>query len=72
VKIALASPPVDGRANEELQRFFATLFTVPLSSVQLVGGEHARDKRLLIAERDRTAILVVIERELAASKPPTS
>jgi uncharacterized protein (TIGR00251 family) len=72
VKLALASPPVDGRANEELRRFFATLFEVSPSAVQLVGGEHSRDKRVLIAERNSAAILAVIEQTLAASKPPAS
>ena len=69
VKLALASPPVDGRANEELQRFFSRLFEVSRSAVQITGGEHSRDKRVLIAERNSGAILAAIERELAASKP---
>ncbi|MFZ0517703.1 MAG: DUF167 domain-containing protein [Acidobacteriaceae bacterium] len=72
VKLALASPPVDGRANEELRRFFATLFGISRSAVQLVGGEHNRDKRVLIAERNGAAVLAVIERALVASKPPVS
>ena len=72
VKLALASPPVDGRANEELRRFFATLFEVSRSAVQLIGGEHSRDKRVLIAERNGAAILAVIEQALVASKPPVS
>jgi len=72
VKVALASPPIDGRANEELQRFFARLFEVSRGAVQFVGGEHTRDKRVLIAERNGVAILAVIERELAASKLPPS
>ena len=70
VKLALASPPVDDRANEELQRFFAKLFEVSRSAVKLVGGEHTRDKRVLIAGRDGAAILAVIEPLLTVSKPP--
>ena len=70
VKLALASPPVDDRANEELQRFFSKLFEVSRSAVKLVGGEHTRDKRVLIARRDGAAILTVIEPLLTASKPP--
>ena len=70
VKLALASPPVDGRANEELQRFFAKLFEVSRSAVKLVGGEHTRDKRVLIAGRDGAAILAVIEPLLTVSNPP--
>ncbi|MHB1959310.1 MAG: DUF167 domain-containing protein [Acidobacteriaceae bacterium] len=67
VKLALASPPVDGRANEEMQRFFAKLFGVPRSGVVLLAGEHARDKRVLIADRDAAVILAVIEQVLGDS-----
>jgi hypothetical protein len=72
VKLALASPPVEGRANEELQRFFAKLFKVSRRAVVLLAGEHARNKRVLIAERDGAAILAAIEQALAAAKPPAS
>jgi hypothetical protein len=70
VKLALASPPVDGRANEELQRFFAGLFEVSRGAVKLVNGEHTRDKRVLVAGLDGAAILAVIEPLLTVSKPP--
>jgi uncharacterized protein (TIGR00251 family) len=72
VKLALASPPVDGRANEELQGFFARLFEVSRSAVHLIGGEHSRDKRVLISGRDDAAILAVIERALTPAKMPLS
>lgn len=72
VKLALASPPVEGRANEELQRFFAKIFKVTRSAVVLLAGEHARNKRVLIAERDVAAILAAIEQALAASNPSLS
>lgn len=72
VKLALASPPVDGRANDELQRYFSTLFEVARSAIRVVAGEHTRDKRVSIAGRDSAAILAVIERALAATKPPGS
>ncbi len=68
VKLALALPPVDGRAIEELERFFAALFDVSRSTVKLVGGEHTRDKRVLTAEQNRAAIVTAIERKLAVSK----
>jgi hypothetical protein len=72
VKLALASPPVDGRANEEMQRFFARLFKVSRSAVVLLAGEHTRNKRILIAERDGAAILAVFERSITASNPASS
>ncbi len=44
LKVALAAPPVDGKANEALIRFFAELFQVPKSSVEIVSGSSSRNK----------------------------
>jgi hypothetical protein len=72
VKLALTSPPVDGRANEELQRFFAELFRDSRSTMVLIAGEHTRDKPVLIAQRDGAAILTAIQQALASSNVPSS
>jgi len=44
VKIRLAAPPVDGKANVELLRFLADAFGVPLRDVALVRGDSSRQK----------------------------
>lgn len=44
LKIRLAAPPVDGRANEVLLRFIADSFDVPLRNVELKQGVLSRDK----------------------------
>ena len=44
LKVAVAAPPVEGKANEALIRFFAELFEVPRSAVEIVSGEAARNK----------------------------
>jgi len=46
LKIRLAAPPVDGRANEALLRFIADFFKVPLRDVELKQGEQSRHKRV--------------------------
>jgi uncharacterized protein (TIGR00251 family) len=43
-KLALAAPPVDGKANEECLRFFAELARVPKSRVRIVSGATSRIK----------------------------
>jgi len=43
-KLALAAPPVDGKANEECVRFFADLAGVPKSRVRIVSGATNRMK----------------------------
>jgi hypothetical protein len=72
LKLALASPPVDGRANEELQQFFAKLFNVSRSAVVLLAGEHARNKRVMISQQGGAAIRPAIRQALAASNPSPS
>ena len=43
-KLALAAPPVDGKANDECVRFFAELTGVPKSRVRIVTGSTSRVK----------------------------
>jgi uncharacterized protein (TIGR00251 family) len=43
-KLALAAPPVDGKANDECVRFFAALAGVPRSRVRIVMGLTSRLK----------------------------
>lgn len=49
LKIRLASPPVEGRANEALVKFLASIFAVPLCNVKLLQGEKSRRKVVAIS-----------------------
>jgi len=49
LKIRLAAPAVEGKANDELVRFLAQAFRVPQGNVALVRGENGRRKTLRIA-----------------------
>lgn len=44
VKLRLAAPPVDGRANEECRRFLSELLRVDARSVEILTGLSSRDK----------------------------
>ena len=44
LKIRLAAPPVEGRANEALLKLIAKLFDVPLRQVELKQGGQSRHK----------------------------
>jgi uncharacterized protein len=48
LKIRLAAPPIEGRANEALRRFIAELFAVPLRNVELLRGAQSRHKTVKI------------------------
>lgn len=43
-KVALAAPPVDGKANDECIRFLAELAKVPRARVRIVSGLTSRLK----------------------------
>lgn len=48
LKIRLAAPPVEGRANEALLKFIAESFGVPLRQVELKQGGQSRHKVVAI------------------------
>lgn len=52
LKIRLAAPPVDGKANEALIAFVAKALGVPKSRVELISGQTARAKRVRVAGID--------------------
>jgi hypothetical protein len=49
LKIRLAAPPVEGRANAALLKFVAKLFDVPLRQVELKQGGQSRHKVVAIS-----------------------
>ena len=48
IKIRLAAPPADGRANAALIEFLAEAFGVARRDVTILSGMKSRDKRVLI------------------------
>lgn len=48
LRVRLAAPPVDGRANAALQAWLADELGLPRRAVQLLRGDSARRKQLLI------------------------
>jgi len=48
LRVRIKAPPVDGKANEALVKFFAALFGVPKGAVSLVAGDVSRLKRIRI------------------------
>ncbi len=50
VILAIAAPPVDGKANDEVVRFVAKTLGLPRSSVTLERGASSRIKHLSIPD----------------------
>jgi uncharacterized protein len=60
LKIRLAAPPVDGKANAALVRFIANTCGAKRADVALISGETSREKRLKITTTDADAVLAAL------------
>ena len=56
LKIRLAAPPVDGKANEALVKFIAATLHLPKSSVMLKSGQTSRRKVLEVSGAESSSI----------------
>jgi uncharacterized protein (TIGR00251 family) len=65
--IAVAAPPVDGEANQELASFLAGALAVPRAAVSVVAGHSGRHKRLRIEGVTEEAVRAALT---PRSRPP--
>ena len=56
VKIHIAAPPVDDKANEELVKFLAEILAVPKSRIEIVAGVTGRDKLISVLDMDAETV----------------
>ena len=56
LKIRLAAPPVDGKANEALIKFVAESMKLPKAAVNLKSGQTSRRKVLEVTGSDAARI----------------
>jgi len=61
LKVRIASPPVDGAANEELIRLLAKEFGVSKGAVEIVKGHGAKLKQVRISGAQNEKILAVLQ-----------
>lgn len=64
LKIALATPPVDGRANEELVALLAGVLGGPRSDVAVIAGLKSRNKRIRVRGRSADEVRDALQRAL--------
>lgn len=60
LKIRLAAPPVDGKANEALIHFLAKTLDIARSAICLKSGQTSRRKVLEIQANDKAVIAALI------------
>ena len=61
LKIKLASPPVDGAANEELVKLLSKTFSVSKSSIEIIAGHTSKTKQVRIAGATVEQITAILQ-----------
>ncbi|MDO5576051.1 MAG: DUF167 domain-containing protein [Fibrobacter sp.] len=61
LEIAVTSPPVESKANLHLVKLLAKRLGVSRSSVQIIKGEHSRNKSVSIAGVSREQLMKILE-----------
>lgn len=61
LKLAVAAPPVDGKANKQVISFFSDIFGIRKSTIKILSGQHSRKKTCLIEELEEMAVRSALE-----------
>ncbi|MDD8047334.1 MAG: DUF167 domain-containing protein [Verrucomicrobiota bacterium] len=70
VKIRVASPPVDGKANEALIEFFSKALRIAKGEIHLVAGATGRKKVISLPELPADEICRILGIEPPIDRPP--
>jgi len=54
LKIKVAAPPIEGKANKELIDFLSNHFKVSKSQIRILSGETSRNKVIEISEQKKS------------------
>jgi uncharacterized protein len=65
LKVALAAPPVDGKANEELEAYIADVLDVSRSQVEVVAGKQSKNKVVRVRSRSASEAAAAFAAQLA-------
>ena len=60
LKVSVNAPPVEGKANQAVQRVLAEAFGVPRSAVSILRGETGKRKTVRIAGVTAAAVMQLI------------
>ena len=67
LKVRVAAPPADGRANEAVAQLLAKAFGLAAGDVELTSGQTSRQKRFRLGDLDRVAAEKLVEQALERS-----
>jgi uncharacterized protein len=62
LKVSLAAPPLEGRANQELTEFLSRLFEVPRSAIRILTGTNTRNKVVRVAGHSASELALALQK----------
>lgn len=62
LKLRITAPPVDGKANDHIIKWFSKLFKVPKNDIEILQGELSRQKTLRIKQPKLIPVAAAIQR----------
>lgn len=64
VKIAVAAPPIEGKANAELIAYLAEVLDVARSRVEVTGGKQSKNKVICVRGADEQDVAVKLAKAM--------
>lgn len=65
LKLAVAAPPVDGKANKQMLKFLATTLGIANRELSIKSGARSRRKQVVVKSLDADTVRTIIETSLA-------
>jgi len=62
IKIAIAAPPVEGKANKKFITYLAKFFKIAKSKIEIVSGENSKNKLIKICDIKQKEFLKKLEK----------
>ena len=62
LKISIAAPPVEGKANKKCIAYLAKYFDVVKSKIEIISGKHSKNKLIKIYDISQKKFLDKIEK----------
>ncbi len=61
IKLKIAAPPVDGKANEEVIRFLSRTLGLPQNCIEIIKGLKSSHKQVILRNIDPERVLELLQ-----------
>ncbi len=61
LKLKVHAPPIDGKANEEIVRYFSKILNIAKSEIEIIRGELSKEKVIQVSSLDVQKLINLIQ-----------